>query len=59
MLVRFLKGEYAGESRDHVRVLNKVSLHISIEDANHIKRILTLGRPAKLVLEEESSNKHE
>jgi len=34
-----------------------VSSHISIEDANHIKRILTLGCPAKLVLEEESSNK--
>ena len=57
MLVRYLKGEYIGESRDHVRVLNKVSLRISIEDANHIKRILTLSCPAKLVLGEESSNK--
>ena len=57
MLVRYLKGEYVGESRDYVRVLNEVSSRISIEDANHIKRILTLGCPAKLVLEEESSNK--
>jgi hypothetical protein len=50
MLVRYLKGEYVGESRDHVIVLNKVSSRISIKDANHIKRILTLGCPAKLVL---------
>ena len=57
MLVRYLKGEYVGESRDHVKVLNEVSSRISIKDANHIKRILTLGCPAKLVLEEESSNK--
>ena len=57
MLVRCLKGEYVGKSRDHIRVLNEVSSHISIGDANHIKRILTLGCPAKLVLEEESSNK--
>ena len=57
MLVRYLKGDYVGESRHHIRVLNEVSSHISIEDANHIKRILTLGCPAKLVLEEESSNK--
>jgi hypothetical protein len=57
MLVRYLKGEYVGESRDHVRVLDEVSSRISTEDANHIKRILTLGCPAKLVLEEESSNK--
>jgi len=54
MLVRYLKGDYVGESRHHIRVLNKVSSHISIEDANHIK---SLGCPAKLVLEEESSNK--
>jgi hypothetical protein len=57
MLVRYLKGEYVRESRYHVRVLDKVSSRISTEDANHIKRILTLGCPAKLVLEEESSNK--
>ena len=57
MLVRYLKGEYVGETRSYVRVLAKVSDRIDSEDADHIKRILTLGCPAKLVLEEESSNK--
>ena len=57
MLVRYLKGEYVGESRSYVRVLDEVSDRINSEDADHIKRILTLGCPAKFVLEEESSNK--
>ena len=57
MLVRYLKGEYVGETRSYVRVLNEVSDRINSEDADHIKRILTLGCLAKFVLEEESSNK--
>ncbi len=57
MLVRYLKEEYVGETRSYVKVLDEVSDRINSEDAVHIKRILTLGCPAKFVLEEESSNK--
>ncbi len=57
MLVRYLKGEYVGESRDPDQVLHKVSSRINAEHVNHIRRNLTQGCPAKLILEEESSNK--
>jgi hypothetical protein len=57
MLVRYLRGEYVWETRDPDQVLHKVLSCINAEDANHIRRILTLGCPAKLILEEEFSNK--
>ncbi len=57
MLVRYLKGEYVGETRDPDQVLHEVLSCINVEDANHIRRVLTQGCPAKLILEEESSNK--
>jgi hypothetical protein len=56
MLIRYLKGEYVGESRDSDWVLREVSSRISAEDANHIRRILMQGCPAKLLLKEESLN---
>ncbi len=43
MLVRYLKGEYVGESRDPDRVLHNVLSCINAEDVNHIRRILTQG----------------
>ncbi len=57
MFTRYLKGEYMGESRDLDWILREVLSCISKEDVIHIRRILTQGCPARLVLEEESKNK--
>jgi hypothetical protein len=57
MLIRYLKGEYVGESQDQDQVLREVLSCISAEDANHIRRTLMQGCPAKLILKEESLNK--
>ncbi len=57
MLVRYIKGEYFGESRDAEPILHEVSLQISCEDATHIKCILTQGCPSYIDFEEESKNK--
>ncbi len=37
MLIRYLKGEYVGESRGVPKILQAVSPYISKEDANHIR----------------------
>ncbi len=37
MVIRYLKGEYVGESRDANEILKKVSLYISEVDCEHIK----------------------
>jgi hypothetical protein len=57
MLVCYIKGEYAGESRDAEPILREVSPHISCEDATHIKHILTQGCPSYIDFKEESKNK--
>jgi hypothetical protein len=57
MFIRYLKGEYVGESRDPDQILCKVLSRISKEDAIHIRRILMQGCSARLVLEEKSKNK--
>jgi hypothetical protein len=36
MLIRYLKGEYVGESRRVPQILQTVSPHISKDNANHI-----------------------
>ncbi len=59
MLVRFMKGEYVGKTRDVKTVLEKVSPHISPQDATHIERILTQGCPSHLVLSEPAAMKKE
>jgi hypothetical protein len=46
MLIRFAKGEYVGESRNVSQVLNDVSPYIDAVDAEHIKRILSMGYPS-------------
>ena len=58
MVVRYLKGEYVGESRNTKRILEKVSPYIDEVDCEHIKRILDQGCPSHLDFEEEYDNKH-
>ena len=58
-LVRYLGGEYTGESRDTERILKTIGPYISETDANHIRRILQSGCPAELQLTESSSSKLE
>jgi hypothetical protein len=57
MLVRYIKGEYIGESRDAEPILCEVSPHISYEDATHIKCILAQGCPSYIDFKEDSENK--
>ncbi len=58
MVIRFLMGEYIGETRDSSRILTKVSPYINEEDCKHIKRIIDQGCPSHLHFEEEYENKH-
>ena len=46
MVIRYLKGEYVGESRDEERILEAVSPYISVKDCQHIKRIINQGCPS-------------
>jgi hypothetical protein len=57
MLIRFAKGEYVGESRNVPQVLNDVSPYIDAVDAEHIKRILSMGCPSIIDFEESSEMK--
>jgi hypothetical protein len=57
MLIRYLKGEYVGEARDVTAILTQVSPHITKDDSNHIRRILTQGCPSKLILSEPNKMK--
>ena len=57
MLIRYLKGEYIGESRNIAAILQAVSPHINEDDTNHIRRILTQGCPSKLILSEPNDMK--
>ena len=58
-LVRYLRGEYTGESRDTERILSIIGPHISESDASHIRRILQSGCPAELQLIESAASKLE
>ncbi len=57
MLIRFVKGEYVGENRNVPQVLNNVSPYIDAVDAEHIKRILSMGCPSIIDFEESSEMK--
>jgi hypothetical protein len=58
MVIRFLMGEYVGETRDSATILAKVSPYINKEDSEHIKRIIDQGCPSHLHFEQEYENKH-
>ena len=57
MLIRYLNGEYTGESSDVEPILWEVSPHINNKDAAHIEWILTQGCPSHLVFKETTENK--
>ena len=58
MVVRYLKGEYVGESRNSTRILEKVSPYIDEVDCEHIKWIINQGCPSHIDFEENYDNKH-
>ena len=58
MVVRYLKGEYVGESRDADKILEKVSPYIDEVDCKHIKWIINQGCPSHIDFEEDYDNKH-
>jgi len=58
MVIRFIKGEYIGESRDSNAILSAVSQHINEEDCRHIEQIINQGCPSFLNFEERYENKH-
>jgi len=55
--VRLMNKEYTGEGRRISSVLKNVRPHVSVEDYEHIKRILTHGCPANLEFEEPDDSK--
>jgi len=57
MLIRFVKGECVGKSRNVPQVLNDVSPYIDAVDAEHIKRILSMGCTSIIDFEESSAIK--
>ena len=58
MVVRYLKGEYVGESRDADAIINTISPYIKEVDCGHIKRIISLGCPSHIDFREDYKNKH-
>ena len=58
MVIRYLKGEYVGESKDANSIIESVSPYITKKDCNHIKHIINQGCPSYLDFEEECENKH-
>ncbi len=57
--VRYLSGKYTGQYQNVQLTLDAVRNHVTLEDYNHIKRILLDGCPAHFTFEEPSSNKLE
>jgi hypothetical protein len=58
MVIRFIKGEYVGDSRDANALLSAVSQHINEEDCRHIEQIINQGCPSFLNFKERYENKH-
>ena len=46
--VRWMEGEYTGYHRDVKKTLIDVCPHITVEDYNHIERVLLDGCPVEL-----------
>ena len=57
MMIRYVKGEYIGESRNVPQIINDVSPYIEREDVEHIERILTKGVSSYMNFEEASDMK--
>ena len=57
MVIRYIKGEYVGENRNILQILNDISSHVDETDTAHIEWILTQGCPSKLNFEEMSDMK--
>jgi hypothetical protein len=57
MLIRHIKGEYIGESRDISQIIKDVLPHINESDVAHINRILTKGCPSYVSFDEASDMK--
>ena len=57
--VRWMGGEYTGHHRDVEKTLVAVRPHVTVEDYNHIERILLDGCPAELMFTKPLSNKLE
>ncbi len=58
-LVRWMGGEYTGYHRNVEKTLVAVRPHITVDDYNHIERILLDGCPVELKVTEHLSNKLE
>ncbi len=58
-LVQWMGGEYTGYYRDVKKTLVAVRPHVTVEDYNHIERILLDGCPIELKFTEPLSNKLE
>jgi hypothetical protein len=58
MVIRYIRGEYVGESRNADAILKVVSPYIKDEDCKHIKCIINQGFPSYLDFEEDYDNKH-
>jgi hypothetical protein len=50
MLIRYIKGEYLGESRDMFQIIKDVLPYINKVDVEHIEQILTKATPLLLTL---------
>ncbi len=57
LAVRYVQGEFTGEERDVETVCNTIEPLVSKEDLEHIRRIMTMGCPAKCIFEEDAANK--
>ena len=55
MLLRYLKGEYTGESTNVDAILERVAPYIELEDAEHIHQIITRGCLSQLDVDEEDT----
>jgi hypothetical protein len=58
MVIRYIKGEYVGKSRNADVILTSVSPHINNKDCQHIKCTINQGCLSQLNFEEEYKNKH-
>ena len=56
-LVRWLRGEYTGASQEVNCTLAAVKDHVSVDDFNHMKRILLDSSPFELTFDDPLTNK--